>query len=252
MLYREFSPHILLHQYVETYWAAWGFMKTEEYHKILPDGCVDILFSFGSVSAKDRVVPFRPNIIGTTTSYLENYYLNTLDMIGIRFRPGGLTAFTFTPIHEFTDKTIELALTDSLFDDEFHAGLPEMKTVEERIKHLDYYLVGKLKKTFEPERRIIHAVNLIQHSKGQLSLQDVARESCLSPRHLERKFKASIGLSPKAFSNIIRFKSALSYLEQNTDSTLPDIAVRFGYYDKAHLIKEFKKLSGELPSALKR
>lgn len=252
MLYQEHSPNFRLTPYIETYWTAKGIMRQKVIHKVFPDGCVDILFSFGSSSSNNRLTPFSPNIIGTMTTYIEDYYLGEVDMVGIRFSPGGFTAFTQIPIHEFTDKTINLSLIKSVFDESFHDTLSYLDTTEKRIQYLNSYFINLLGKLFQPESRITYAVDLIRKTHGQLPLAQVSQESCLSLRHFERKFKEIIGISPQAFSNIIRFKSTLSYIKRNPNTSLIDSAFIFGYYDKSHLIREFKKLSGDIPSTFRK
>lgn len=69
MIYCECRPHIALLPYVETYWLANGFADGKESHKILPDGCVDIIFSFGESSESDRLKQFVSNIIGAMTTF---------------------------------------------------------------------------------------------------------------------------------------------------------------------------------------
>lgn len=251
MNYREFQPHILLAPYIETYWTVSGFKQEKEYHRILPDGCVDIIFSFVEPSNQHDLNSLVPNIIGTMTTYSEGSYFNEIDLLGIRFKPAGFTAFTRTPIHEFTDRRIDLTSTDSLFDKEFYCRLPEMKTVEERINHIENYLIKRIRNIFDPEPQIIYAVDLIRQTGGKLPLTEVAAAGCLSLRHFERKFKSAIGVSPKTFSKITKFRHTLSYLKRNNNAGLLSVAVDCGYYDQAHLIKDFKSLSGNLPSYFK-
>lgn len=250
MIYREFQPNILLSPYIETYWATVGFEGEERYYKVLPDGCVDIIFSF-ELSKQLGMESFSQNIIGTMTTYIEDSYSDRVDLFGIRFRPAGFTAFTRTPIYEFTDRRISLSLVESLFDEAFYSELPSKKTVEERIQHIEAYFIQNLKNIFEPESQIVYAVNLIRQTRGQLSLAEVASKSCLSLRHFERKFKTTIGISPKTFSKITKFKHTIAYLEKYPDASILDVAVDCGYYDQAHLIKDFKSLSGNSPSHFK-
>jgi AraC-like DNA-binding protein len=250
MIYREFQPNVLLKPYIETYWAVCGFKKEEEFHKILPDGCVDIIFSLEGTKQFD-LEPILPNIIGTMTTYLEGSYSNKVNMIGIRFKPTGITAFTRVPIHEFTDQRISLNLVETLFDEAFHAKLSEKRTTEARIQHLDFYLMKNLNRLFVSEKQIVYAVDLIRKTNGSLSLTEVANKSCLSIRHFERKFKNAVGISPKTFSKIIKFQYTLSYLKRNRDVSLFSVAIDCGYYDQSHLIKEFKFLSGNSPSYFK-
>ncbi|MDD3040241.1 helix-turn-helix domain-containing protein [Bacteroides sp.] len=250
MTYKEYKPDALLTPYIETYWTACGFQGPKESHRILPDGCVDIILSLNS-SAHFELIPFHPTIIGTMTTFCNGSYTNEVYLVGIRFRPAGFTAFCRVPIHEFTDKRIDLALVESLFDERFYGGLPEKETTTEVIRHIDSYFIRKLKDVFIPEARIVYAIELIRQSNGVLSPDEIAHKSCLSIRHFERKFKAAIGTSPKTFSKIVKFQHTCDYLRMNNDKSLLSAAIDCGYYDQAHLIKDFKALSGSTPSSFK-
>ncbi|MDR0431366.1 MAG: helix-turn-helix domain-containing protein [Tannerellaceae bacterium] len=251
MIFSEFRPHILLTPYIETYWSVCGFKEKEEFHKILPDGCVDIIFSIGE-NRQFGLEPILPNIVGTMTTYLEGSYSNNVNMLGIRFKPTGITAFTRIPIYEFTDQRIGLDYRETIFDESFFAELPEKRTTGDCIRHLDSYLIKKLNRVFTPEDQIVYAVNLIQQTNGLLPLMEVANKSCLSIRHFERKFKNAVGISPKTFSKIIKFQYTRTYLKRNKNISLFSAAIDCGYYDQSHLIKDFRVLSGNTPSDFKK
>lgn len=247
VIYREFQPHALLLPYIETYWLADGFQGTEECQRILPDGCVDIIISLNA-STHCGWQPFRPNLVGTMTTFYDGSYVSGESLFGIRFRPVGFTAFCRVPIQEFTDERMELTAVESLFGKEFYEDMAEKETTEALVRHVDSYLVRKLGTLFAVERQIVFAVDLIRRSNGLLTPGEVADKSCLSLRQLERKFKASVGISPKMFSRIIKFRYACNYLEARDYTGLFSAAIDCGYYDQAHLIKEFKAFSGNVPS----
>ncbi|MCK7560040.1 helix-turn-helix domain-containing protein [Chitinophaga sedimenti] len=70
-------------------------------------------------------------------------------------------------------------------------------------------------------------------------------------RQLERHFNTHIGITPKEYSNIIRFQHALSKIKmQAHKSSLLDIAFECGYYDHAHLTNDLRKNTGYAPSQL--
>jgi transcriptional regulator GlxA family with amidase domain len=71
----------------------------------------------------------------------------------------------------------------------------------------------------------------------------------LSPRQLERRFRNEVGLSPKLFSRMQRFQRVFQKMEE-PDISWVDAAVSCGYYDQAHLIRDFREFSGRTPSAL--
>ncbi len=247
-MYNEYQPSALLIPYIEVYWTAEGFAEEEISYKVLPDGCVDIIFSFGDTSSKSGLEPILPNIIGTMTTYSKGYHSGRVCMLGIRFRPAGFTAFTRIPINEFTDRRVSLTLIESLFDKQFYSALPDKKSTKDRLKHIDTYFIQKLRQLFSIDRQVVYAIDLIQQTKGLLPLAIVANKSCLSLRHFERRFKHAVGISPKTFSKITKFKHTLSYLEKNKNTSLFAAAIDCGYYDQAHLIKELKALSGSSPS----
>lgn len=248
MIYKEYQPSTALLAYVETYWVATGYCSQLYSNKILPDGCADIIFSFGDKSEYNTLSPFHPNIVGTMTTYSKVFYHNDVSMLGIRFRPAGLTAFTRTPMSEFTDLRVDVSLADSIFDEEFYFRLPDLDSLKMRLKHIDLYLVKKLSRTFAIDKRTIHAVDLIRNANGQLSLDKVADSSCISLRQLERKFKQAIGVTPKMFSRITKLNHTISYFKENREESIYSVAVDCGYYDHSHLIKEFKLFTGDSPS----
>ena len=48
MQYLEVTPHPTLSTYVDAYWTASGNSEKQRIEKILPDGCVDIIFNLGN------------------------------------------------------------------------------------------------------------------------------------------------------------------------------------------------------------
>lgn len=251
MIYQEYQPNQSLLPYIETYWTASGCSEQDEKHKILPDGCVDIIFSLTD-NTQFGLEPYVPNLIGAMTTYSEGSYTNIVDMVGIRFKPAGITAFTKLPINQVSDCRLNCNLIETIFDEQFYACLPEKTSAKERIAHIDLYLTQKLRQAFVLKQQIVFSVVLIQNTKGQLSLKQVADEVCLSLRHFEREFKFTVGISPKKFSRIVKFKHTLTYLKTQREKSLFDIALDCGYFDKAHLIKDFKTLSGNSPSYFRK
>lgn len=85
MLYKEYQPSVALFPYVEAYWTAVGYCNRLCSDRILPDGCIDIIFTFGDRSEYNTLTPFQPNIVGTMTSYADVFYHKSVSMLGIRF-----------------------------------------------------------------------------------------------------------------------------------------------------------------------
>ena len=48
MIFKQFSPHPALSGYIAAYWMAKGDGIELKREKILPDGCIDIIFNLGA------------------------------------------------------------------------------------------------------------------------------------------------------------------------------------------------------------
>jgi len=250
-MYHEYPPDIRLRHLIETYWVSDVVVSSASVQRILPDGCVDIIFNFGSNDGTGRTYPYTSLIVGTITSYLDvTYFSGKTQMLGIRFRPVGITAFTRMPVYDLTNKTVELALTETLFENSLCERLPEFWTMKERIACIENYLISRLPYIFTPEKRIDYAVEYIRNENGQITVKQVADKVCLSERQLERTFKAAVGVSPKTFSRIVKFKHTIDYLRNCPQDSLYTAAIECGYFDHSHLIKDFKMLGGTQPNDL--
>lgn len=248
-MFREYTPAPRLAQYIETYWFS-SIDGTDTPHmadcpmRILPDGCVDLLFNL-SESGSHGLKPFAPHIVGTMTAWRDVGL--DIDMMGIRFRPCAIAAFTRVPIYEFTDRRIEAGLFESLFDDLGGDELLELASDCERVAYLDKCLTGKLSGAYDIDRRVNMATTRILHKRGMVPIDRLMQDVCLCQRQFERKFKSMVGITPKMFSAITRFAHARTYLAQHPKQSLFQAAITCGYYDHSHLVRDFKRFSGVLP-----
>ncbi|MFD8706332.1 helix-turn-helix domain-containing protein [Kitasatospora sp. NPDC059648] len=89
----------------------------------------------------------------------------------------------------------------------------------------------------------------LRRSNGGLPVAELARETGWSARHLQERFRRETGLTPKAAARVIRFDRARHLLAAGSPPRLAELAVRCGYFDQAHLAREFRALAGAAPSA---
>jgi len=249
-LYREYNPDFLLQEFVECFWCSTNLLPGSPPLKVLPDGCVDIIFNFtGSnsnhVSDIEKNSPF---IVGTMTGpLLSKSEPMITEMIGIRFRPVGITAFMPVPVNELTDKNYDLFSVHTLFSKEFHEIIIRQSSTLERIKYIEHYFIEKLKSITLPDKRIVQATRSIIESHGQRRVSEVINSVSLSERQFERCFIAAVGISPKTFSNIIRFRQTRNYIMLHPKESITSIAMSCGYFDHSHLFRDFHRFGDELP-----
>jgi AraC-like DNA-binding protein len=78
---------------------------------------------------------------------------------------------------------------------------------------------------------------------------DVAAELGLSPRTFTRRFRDYTGLTPKRFARIQRLQRLLAVVEPGRPADWARLAAEHGYCDQAHLIDDFRELTGVTPGA---
>ena len=77
----------------------------------------------------------------------------------------------------------------------------------------------------------------------------VGARSGWTPRHLGNRFAAEVGLSPKEAARVVRFDRARRRLQRGGPGvSLAALAAEGGFYDQAHLAREFRSLAGTSPS----
>jgi AraC-like DNA-binding protein len=94
------------------------------------------------------------------------------------------------------------------------------------------------------------AANKIVQQQGVCRMDTLARETGLSDCTFQRRFRQSVGLSPKVYARIVRFESALQMKAVSPHLTWTEVACECGYYDQMHMIHDFDQLSAETPSGL--
>lgn len=82
--------------------------------------------------------------------------------------------------------------------------------------------------------------------------QDIAVRLDVSERHLRRLFHQTVGMSPKRYERIARFRRAIHAARADAGTTWASIAAAVGYYDQAHLIADFHAIAGTTPGAFLR
>jgi AraC-like DNA-binding protein len=253
MVYKLFSPHYLLKPYVKCFWILEGVIipGAENIEKVLPDGCMEMILHYGDAFKKmgaGGIVETQPYnfIIGQIKSYIQLAPTGNIGVIGVRFYPNGLSAFTNVPADELTGECVTL---DNFF------GRDNLHELQLKLPAANYKMKVGLIETLLLKKLAPHKydfvidsiVKKIRHHDGQVDLPTLLKDFKISERHFERQFKKAVGLNPKFFARLTRFNSIMQLMNSNGDTTSISLSYLGGYYDQAHFIKDFKEFSGENP-----
>jgi len=149
---------------------------------------------------------------------------------------------------EVTDMSIDLSLSRSARAMSLKERLINTSSLAKRLELMNKYLGKLIECSYSSvNNTILSAAQTIQKSKGLVSLTAAQKELHVTERTLQRLFENHIGLSPKMFSRICQFSSALGRLHQNHFSGMPGIAYEHGYADQSHFIRAFKEFTNYSP-----
>ena len=168
-----------------------------------------------------------------------------------RIYPHAGALFFSNPLSEFTNYATDMYDVASTENRELYDRIMQGEGIHSKINILETYLLQQLRKNQARLKKASMVQALSQQlfmNHQSLDLPSLAQHSGLSERYIQKLYLANIGISPSAFSAVIRFNKSLE-LVLNTSASLTTIAYECGYYDQAHFIKEFRKFTGITPSA---
>jgi AraC-like DNA-binding protein len=163
-------------------------------------------------------------------------------------RPYGLSSFFNIPATALKDELIDYRLIAGTAASSLHEELHSIKRPLDAADALDTFFYGLACQSNPTLNPVVSAVTewMLQRN-GQFVAKELCDYSGWKQRSLERAFNEVVGLSPKKLGGIIRLHYFLGASRTAKDFT--PIVYDAGYYDQAHLIREFKKFTGITPSS---
>jgi AraC-like DNA-binding protein len=174
--------------------------------------------------------------------------------IQVALRPFGARALFGLPAGELADIDVPAEAVLGGVCAELRDRLRAAACWPERFAILDEVLLRLMRVAPDVAPEVGWAWRELLRAGGLVRVSALAAETGWSGRHLTSRFRAEIGLTPKAAARVIRFDRARRVLARQlvtapgTPYRLADLAVTCGYFDQAHLAREFRALAGCPPS----
>lgn len=176
-------------------------------------------------------------------------YLPGSGTVLVRFHPWGAAAFLPVPMHELAGRSVGLAAV--LETTGTRATLETLDRALEapddaaRLRAVEALLLALLRER-RPDGVLRRAVGLLHRGEAQ-SVGRLARDLGVGERQLERKFREWVGVGPKRFAGLVRFRRALDAMQADPGRAAAGLAA--GWFDQAHFIKDFRAFAGTTPEA---
>lgn len=232
-----------LSSYVEALWLSEGYAQPHRRERVLPTGSMDLVMRLDDAREMGSFSGARSTAFVLDTS-------KPLSVIGVRFKAGGGAAFIGLPAGELRDERVSL---DDLWRDSaprLRDQLLEATDPQAKLHVLEQFLLARL--TRRPRCATDYALAQFQRAPGAASIGQIVEHTGLSSRRFIALFRDRVGLTPKLFARLCRFRRTLGTLQGRTDVDWADTAVACGYFDQAHLIHDFREFAGVSPAVYLR
>jgi AraC-like DNA-binding protein len=253
-MYRLSQPAPELAPYIESYWHvdATPDVPFALSVDVFVDGRADLVFNFGA--GYTRTVAGCPprllrhgNLDAQRLTPIRIEQRGAVQIVGARFRAGGLMPFVQHSLHRWTGAVVGLG-------EAFDSGVvPLEATLRERAGDtaaqaaaLDAWFLGRLEMS-PAKRTTFDMVQRVIAQQGSESVEALSRSAGLSVRSVDRLFRRHLGFAPKTWAQVVRFQRALERLKADQTCPLSQLAAELGYYDQSHLAREYRRFSGNAP-----
>lgn len=231
-LYKFVPPHSSLNDFVESIGMFQNPSHEAKDIAILPDGRVDLFFSRSGTN------PFQVMLMGLETAPKQRSVPPDTLTFSVSFKPLALEYILHQSIADVLNSGRQLP------DNFWNFNPSDLDNFESYRNKITQIIRSLLPETIDKRKHRLF--ELIYASKGELSVKELSEEVAWSSRQINRYFSQWLGLSLKAFSDILRFRASLEHIAKGR--LFPEL----DFTDQNHFIKEIKKFSGVVPGELSK
>ncbi len=249
MDYEELTPPPELGSLVHRVWTLRGRAAADgPFQRAMPDGRAELIFNLADpFECLDGAVTRRQPLallVGPSRRAMAIRPTGRVDLVGIRFRPEALAGWLRISGNEVTGHAFALADLPAPLDRTLPEQLAAAPGTRDRMALIVRHLSRAADRAADP--RLATAVDMALASP-HVRAEAVARSAGLSRRQLGRLFRQRIGLGPRSLVRLGRFQRVLRSLEGDPTGSLAVLADRTGYFDQAHMNRDFRIFSGTSP-----
>lgn len=233
--YNEIPATHSLSDAIECFWHSRQTSGAAVMHRVVPDGCTDLLL----IRSGDEPVL---QVVGPMTRFQDVRLEPGAEFLGVRFRAAMGAAHLGVRASEIVDEVVDLECLWGARARRLRDQLTMAKTVSARAA-----LIGECFPIAGSRTPVQKAIGTLERAGGRQRLDALASQCGLSVRQFRRRCVEESGLSPKLLARILRFRHAWQRAEAETGEQA-GLAAECGYSDQSHMIAEFRRFSGRTPA----
>ncbi|WP_326599318.1 AraC family transcriptional regulator [Streptomyces sp. NBC_01803] len=168
--------------------------------------------------------------------------------VELRLTPLGAFRLLGVPMSQLTGRVVELTDLWGRQADELVERLVEVPDWDSRFRLLDDHLLRRAVEGCRPAPELVAAWTRLDRHHGDLAIGELIRDTGWSRRLLAKRFREQVGLPPKETARVLRFARAAELVGHPEQYALAAIAAHCGFYDQAHLNRDFRALADCTPT----
>lgn len=235
-----YPPSPALATWIDYFWVVeWDLNgRAPETQRVMPYPNAHLVFEAG-----------RTAIHGVVRGAFDRVVAGAGRVVGVRFKPGGLRPFIDRPLSTFADSTIAIESALGIGTTEAEQRVLGQRDDMAMVAAAESMLIRSLPK---PDSQALLAAQVVAAAAtehGPVTAACLAAKVGIGERSLQRLFRNYVGVSPKWVIQRFRLQEAISRLSQKEAVDLAALAQALGFFDQAHLTRDFTKLAGCSPLA---
>jgi AraC-like DNA-binding protein len=256
LLFCTLRPGPPLDRFVELIWYWEGPQQAHAKERLMPTGTANIIINL----AEDEVRDYSGEhgelmsrlsgaiLVGARSSYSVIDTAEQCAVIGLGFRPGGTWPFFDVAGDELCNRHVALADLWGPSASSLRERILIAPTPLARLRTLEAELLARALRPLTAHPAIAFALRSMHNGAALDTMEMLSDRAGVSGRRLARLFALEVGMTPKRYARVLRFGRVLQLTQGDRAVDWPDVAASCGYFDQAHLIREFKAFSGFTPT----
>jgi AraC-like DNA-binding protein len=223
---------------VEHFWSVrWDLTGQPAFEQeTLPHPCVHIVLEAGAL-----------RIFGPQTARFVRTLTGRDEVFGIKFKPAGFYPFLRRPLVELANESRPLSHVFGAGAEHFEQSLRAASDDAARIDAAVQFLQAHWPAADPAVEQVNGIIASIVEDRTLNNVAALVARVGRSPRALQRWFERYVGVGPKWVISRYRLHDAVEQLAQGVPQDRAAFALRLGYFDQAHFIRDFKTLVGRTP-----
>ena len=258
MLFRTYRPRAPLCEFVSDLWLYENYESDHQRELILPSGTFEMVFNL----QEDELRIYSPEqpkacrrfggalVSGPYAGSFMSDVAEERAILGVHFKPGGAFAILGIPANEFRDLHVDLTDIWGSAASTLHQRLGALTEATQRFQLLEQVLMQRLLTNPNGHAAVRVALDILARRHGQVKTREIASVVRLSQRRFIELFASEVGLTPKLFGRVRRFLHVVDQSRGGADWA--QLAFQCGYFDQAHLIRDFVAFAGVTPAEYRR